>query len=114
MWKLCSIISTAEYNTFFKNVYYAYFGIKLGDQKKAWAPHRVCRNCVSSLRQWSTGKQKSLAFRIPLVWREPKGHGKECYFCLCVLMGTMLKISIKFNYFIFLVPCDRFLMDLVF
>ena len=36
---------------FVKNVYYAYFGIKLGDQDKAWAPHRVCRNFVSLLRQ---------------------------------------------------------------
>ena len=80
-----------------KNVFFAYFGIKLVDQDKAYAPHRVCRNCVSSLRQWSTGKQKSLAFGIPMVWREPKKHGKECYFCSCVVDGYIVKISIKFN-----------------
>ena len=62
---------------FVKNVYCAYFDFKLGDQDKAWAAHRVCFNCVSSLKQWSTGKQKSLAFGIPMVWREPKGHGRE-------------------------------------
>ena len=83
--------------TFVKNVYYAYFGVKLGDQDKAWAPHKVCRNCVFSLRQWSIGKQKSLAFGVPMVWREPNGHGKKCYFCSCVVAESMLKISIKFN-----------------
>ena len=36
-------------------------------EDKSWAPNRVCRNCVSSLRQWSTGKQKSSAFGIPMV-----------------------------------------------
>ena len=67
MWKLCSISSTVEYNAFCKNVCYAYFGIKLGDQDKALTPHRLCCNCVSSLRQWSTGEQKYLAFGIPMV-----------------------------------------------
>ena len=28
--------------------YHAYFGIKLGDQDKPWAPHVVCHTCVST------------------------------------------------------------------
>ena len=96
---------------FVKNVY---FGIRLGDQDKAWAPHRVCRNFVLSLRQWSPGKQKSLAFGISVVWREPKRHGKEFTFANVLLVGTMLKISLKFNNLYCLVPCDRFLMGQVF
>ena len=75
--------------SFVKNVYYTYSDIKLGNQDKAWTPHRVCRNCVSSLRQWSTGK--SLAFGIPMVCREQKGHGKEYYFCLCDVDGYNAK-----------------------
>ncbi|GFY01890.1 protein KIAA0100 [Trichonephila clavipes] len=35
-----------------KKVYFAYFGIKLGDQDKTWAPHVVCSLCVEELRQW--------------------------------------------------------------
>ena len=82
---------------FVKNVYYyAYFGIKLGD--KAWAPHRVCHNRVSSLRQWSSGKQESLAFGIPMVWREPKEHGKECYFCSYVVDEYNVKNKHKIQY----------------
>ena len=52
---------------FDKNVYYAYFGIKLEDQDQTWASDRVCRNCASSLRQWSTRKQKPSAFGIPMI-----------------------------------------------
>ena len=31
---------------FTKSAYKAYFGIKLGDQDKSWAPHKVCKNCT--------------------------------------------------------------------
>jgi hypothetical protein len=27
---------------FNRKVYFAYFGVKLGDQYKSWAPHKVC------------------------------------------------------------------------
>ena len=69
--------------TFVKNVYYAYFGVELGDQDKAWAPHKVCRNCVfiEAVEHW---KAKVFGFGVPMVWREPNGHGKQCYFCSCV------------------------------
>ena len=53
---------------------------------------------VSSLRQWSTRKQKSLAFGILMVWREPKGHGKECYVSSCVVDGNNVKNKHKIQY----------------
>ena len=37
---------------FVKKVYYAYFGIRVGDQDKPWAPKKVCCICVEELRQW--------------------------------------------------------------
>ena len=63
--------------------------------------------------QWITGKQKSLAFGIPIVWKDPIGHGKECLatFAHALLMGAMLKLSI--NILIYLVPCDLFLIGQV-
>ena len=36
---------------FIKRAYDAYFGIKLGDQDKAWALHMVCKSCIEYLRQ---------------------------------------------------------------
>ena len=67
--------------TFIKQTYHAYFGMKFGDQDKGWAPHLVCKSCTECLRQWSKGKKTSLKFGIPLVWREPRNHVSDCYFC---------------------------------
>lgn len=38
---------------FVKKVYLVYFKLKLGDQDKVWAPHKVCKRCVEDLRNWS-------------------------------------------------------------
>lgn len=73
--------------TFVKQAYRAYFGIKLGDQDKSWAPHTVCKYCIECLRLWSKGKKKAMPFAIPMVWREPKNHGDDCYFCSCSVQG---------------------------
>ena len=50
----------------------AYFGFKVGNQNKQWAPHIGCKACVEHLRQLINGKKGSLQFGFPLVWREPK------------------------------------------
>jgi hypothetical protein len=46
-------------------VNYAYFGVKLGDKDKSWAPHEVCSVCGEELGQWSKGKKKSFSFWGP-------------------------------------------------
>ena len=66
--------------SFVKNVYYAYSRVKLGDQDKTWAPHKVCHCCVKSLR------------------REPKGHGNDCYFCTCNVSGFTMKNKHNIQY----------------
>ena len=38
---------------FAKRAYEAYFGMKLGDQDKSWAPHKVCKHCAETLRFWN-------------------------------------------------------------
>ncbi|XP_072276834.1 uncharacterized protein [Pyxicephalus adspersus] len=72
---------------FVKKAYLAYFGIKLGDQNKYWAPHMVCKTCVECLRQWKNGKLKSLKFGVPMVWRKPQNHDNDCYFCAVKVKG---------------------------
>ena len=32
--------------SFVRDAYHAYFGIKLGDQVKIFAPHSCCKSCV--------------------------------------------------------------------
>ena len=70
-----------------KKWYYAYFGIKLGDQDKPWAPHTVCQRCYLDLFNWSQHKITSLRFAIPMTWREPQNHAIDCYFCLIKVHG---------------------------
>jgi hypothetical protein len=84
-----SVIKKQQRNIteFVKNVYYAYFGVKLGDQGKSWAPHKMCSVCVEELRQWSKGKKKSFRFGVPMIWREPRNHSDDCYFCSCNVQG---------------------------
>jgi len=76
--------------SFIRLAYHAYFGIKLGDQDKAWAPHIVCKACTETLRGWTNGK-RSLKFGIPMVWREPTNHVTDCYFCAVDVTGINRK-----------------------
>ena len=39
-----------------------------------------------------------LAFGVPMVGREPKGHGKECYFCSYIVDGYNVKNKHKIQY----------------
>ena len=72
------------------HAYHAYFGIKLANQHKAWVPHIVCKACTETLRGWTNGKW-SLNFGIPTVWREPKNHVTDCYFCAVDVTGINRK-----------------------
>ena len=38
---------------FVQKAYYAYFEIKLGDQKKPWAPHVVCKISFETMDKWN-------------------------------------------------------------
>ncbi|KAF2899006.1 hypothetical protein ILUMI_07173 [Ignelater luminosus] len=76
---------------FVKKVYFAYFDVKLRDEDKPWAPHKVCSIYVEELRQWSQGEKQSFRYGVPIVWREPTNHSDYCYFCLCIVQGFNLK-----------------------
>ena len=71
----------------YKKAYLAYFGVKIGDQDKAWAPHIVCEKCTEHLRQWNKRKRRSLKFGVSMIWRELANHFDDCYFCLTKIIG---------------------------
>ena len=66
---------------FTKRAYETYFGMKLGIQGKSWAPHKVCKHCTETLQ---VSLMRSGA---PMVWREPKNHHDDCYFCIVDMSG---------------------------
>lgn len=74
-----------------KKAYELYFGCKVGDQDKIWAPHICCKNCAVTLRGWMKGSKPSMAFAVPMVWREQKDHHTDCYFCLTKIAGVSFK-----------------------
>ena len=72
--------------------------MKLGDQDKSWAPHIVCKTCLEHLRQWTLGTRKSMRFGIPMIWREPRNHVDDCYFCAINVAGVNRKKRKSLNY----------------
>ena len=92
---ICGEYKTADNResttNFVLKAYYAYFGIKLGEQEKSWARHVVCKICVECLRQWTIGTRQSMGFGIPMVWWEPANHIDDCYFCSRNVTGVNKK-----------------------
>ena len=76
-----------------KIAYNYYFGCKVGDQEKYWAPHTVCGTCYSGLTHWLAAKRKVEPFGVPMVWREPKGHTSDHYFYLTKTKGFNKKVK---------------------
>jgi hypothetical protein len=78
--------------------YELYFGFKIGDQDKIWAPHICCSYCASYLRAWLKGTRKSMPFAVPMIWREQKDHVTDCYFCLTSISGFSSKNKKNIEY----------------
>ena len=62
--------------------YETYFGMKMGDQDKSWAPHFCCGSCRSTLEEWMRGSSKCMPFAILRIWKELTNHHDNCYFCM--------------------------------
>ena len=84
--------------SFVKRAYKTYFQISLSDQNKKWSSHIVDLNCEDMLRDWTAGKRKGLPFGVPMVWREPRGHVTDCYFCMVSTNGVGQKNRHKIDY----------------
>lgn len=83
--------SRATMTPLVKKAYKLYFGCKIGDQDKTWAPHICCVHCAVNLRAWLNGNRPSMPFAVPMIWREQKDHVTDCYFCLTSVSGYSKK-----------------------
>lgn len=70
-----------------KFAYLHYFGFAVGDTEKPWIPKLFCNTCRTKLYRWSMGENVHLPFSSPMLWREPKNHNNDCYFCLTKVFG---------------------------
>ena len=75
-----------------------YFECKIGDQDKLWIPYIYCKNCYTGLTEWLNGKQKSMPFAVPMIWREPTNHANHYYFCLTKVSGYSKRTSSRIMY----------------
>ena len=95
MWTFVTSVHRQNITPFVKNVCCAFFGIKLGDQNKTWAPYRVCRSYVSSLRYWKA--------KVFSIWYFNGLEGAEktwqrMLFYSCVVDGYNVKNKHKIQY----------------
>ena len=81
-----------------KKAYYLYFGCKVGEQDKNWAPHVYCVKCYVKLTEWLRGKMNNMSFAVPMIWRQPTSHLKDCYFCITKIEGFSRKTKDKIVY----------------
>ena len=88
----------ANISVFVKEAYFAYFKVKLGDQGKPWVPHKVCKQCVESLRMSTKETREKMPFWILMVWREQKDHSTDCYFYSVRTSGFNKKNKSKIEY----------------
>ena len=73
------------------STYGQYFGCKIGDQDKSWAPHFCCATCAVSLAKWMNGSRTSMPLAVPMFSREQKDHFNDCYFCITDITGFSSK-----------------------
>ena len=56
-----------------------------------------CVTCVRLLTAWAKGS-RHMSFAIPMVWREPKDHTSDCYFCITNIKGITSKSKHTIKY----------------
>ncbi|KAL7630757.1 UNVERIFIED_CONTAM: hypothetical protein RMT77_019028 [Armadillidium vulgare] len=74
-----------------RKAYELYFEIKIKNQDKPWAPHICCSTCAISLNGWLRGEKQKMRFAVPMIWKEPKDHSKDCYLCNTKIAGISPK-----------------------
>ena len=81
-----------------RTAYFHYFDCKIGDQDKSWAPYICCKPCCNGLTAWFNGKKAACNLAVPMVWREPRNHTDDCYFCLTNITGFNASSRKKIKY----------------
>ena len=60
--------------------------------------HICSKPCYNGLTVWFNGKKAAFNFAVPMVWREPRNHADDCYFCLTNITGFNASSRKKIKY----------------
>ena len=79
---------------FVKDSYIKKFQSNISDLKKNWTPNICCNSCRLGFND------KNFTMETPMIWREPKDHTSDCYFCSVDLPNfrSVINASKCFNY----------------
>lgn len=75
-----------------------YFGRVIQNREEYWVPDNVCKSCDSNLNLWWNGTRLQMPFAVPTIWKKPRNHRNDCYFCLTNVVGFSAKNKHKINY----------------
>ena len=57
-----------------------------------------CTSCSSGLRNWLNKRILAMSLAVLMIWKEPKDHIQDCYFCLVNVKGFSRKHRMKISY----------------
>ena len=90
---------SVEITALIEERFFKYFGIKLGDQEKDFAPHVICRVCSTNLPfnvvSWKT---EEIAIQYPYGMARVEESLDDCYFCAVNVRGFNRKNAHRINY----------------
>lgn len=72
---------------FIKTQYLKCYKKPMRNLDKPWVPTSICNSCRIALSAWDDKIIKKHLIIQPTIWREPKDHETDCYFCLCNTKG---------------------------
>ena len=84
MWRIYGKIIRSNVRDVTIKAYQVYFGIKLGDQDRPWSPTQSYYQKPSA---YGLKVNQVSEVWVPMVWREPKDHHDDCYFCMVNMSG---------------------------
>lgn len=73
------------------------FGFSMANLDKPWTPDHCCIACHHNILGFESGKHK-LQFSVPAIWREPRDHISDCYFCIMTIGSYTKKSKGKIQY----------------
>ncbi len=76
-------------NDWVKSKYLECYNIPMKNLDKVWVPRSICNSCRMNFKNWKQIKKEVII--QPALWREPKNHHDDCYFCACNVTGRNKK-----------------------
>lgn len=81
-----------------KTHYELYFGRVMQNLEYYWVPEIVCNAYEANLNLWWNGTRPQMPFAVPMIWKKPRNHRTDCYFCMINVIGFSTKNKHKIKY----------------